>query len=151
MKFAGHMPYSEERLRRAAGEKVFARGRSYANQGQVVLLSGGGDGILAAAFGTDDYTVWLKKPGPNVSGHCSCPAFEDAGLCKHMVATALLANEAAGTGEELADNMGRIAAHIADLDRQQLEKLLMEMVTADWRALRSLHFALGFDWENDLD
>jgi uncharacterized Zn finger protein len=151
MKFTGPAPYDEARLRKAAGEKVFARGQDYADHGQVSLLSASADGVLAAAFGTMDYTVWLKRPGPEVSGHCTCPAFEDAGLCKHLVAAALLANEAADAGDSPSDSVGEVAAHIAGLDRRQLEKLLLEMAMADWRALRSLHFALGFDWEDDLD
>jgi uncharacterized Zn finger protein len=116
-----------------------------------MLLSASVDGVLAAAFGTSDYTVWLKRPGPETSGHCTCPAFEDAGLCKHMVAAALLANEAAEAGKSPSDSVGKVAAHIGRLDRRKLEKLLLEMAMADWRALRSLHFALGLDWEDHLD
>ena len=44
-----------------------------------------------------------------------------------------------------------IAGRIAGLDRIQLEKLVLEMVTADWRALRSLCFALGLEWDDDFD
>lgn len=150
MKFAGSMRYDEACLREAAGEKVFARGQDYADRGQVMLLSASADGVLAAAFGTSDYTVWLKRPGPEVSGHCTCPAFDDAGLCKHMVAAALLANEAVDAGESPSDSLGRVAEQIARLDRRQLEKLLLDMTIADWRVLRALHFALGLDWEDDL-
>lgn len=151
MKAAGDIRYDELRLREAVGEKVFARGRNYADQYQVTLLSAGADGVLAAAFGTTDYTVWLNRPGPEVSGSCTCPAFEDAGLCKHMVATALLANEASAAGEGPSNSIGRVAVQIAKADRRQLEKLLLDMVTTDWTTLRSLHFALGLDWEDDFD
>jgi len=135
------------RLADAAGPKCFARGQDYADHGHIALLSVNDEGILAAAFGTDDYTVWLKPQGRRVSGHCSCPAFEDSGLCKHMVATALIANEA----DAVPDRIGEIADCLARLDRPQLQKLLLEMVASDWRALRSLSIALGFDWEDDFD
>ena len=151
MKAVDGIRYDEQGLREAAGEKVFARGRYYADQYQVTLLSAGANGVLAVAFGTTDYTVWLNRPGPKVSGHCTCPAFEGAGLCKHMVATALLANQAAEAGEDPSDSIGKVAGQIAMLDRQQLEKLLLDMVTTDWRTLRSLHLVLDLDWEDDLD
>jgi uncharacterized Zn finger protein len=147
----GHSLYDTDKLRELAGEKTFARGQGYADHGRIALLSANGDGVLAAAFGTSDYTVWLKRAGPGISGHCSCPAYEDSGFCKHMVATALAANEAGRQGDEPPDRVGDLAARIAGLDQSRLEKLLREMATADWRALRSLCFALGFDWDDDFD
>lgn len=145
------MPYDEDRLRKAVGEKSFARGRTYADQGQVILLSASADHVLAAAFGADDYTVSLERRGPDVAGRCTCPAYDDAGHCKHMVATALLANEAAAAGKMPADNERDVVARIAQLDRRSLEKLLLGMAMQDWKLLRSLHFALGLAWDEDLD
>lgn len=139
--------FDEAKLRELAGDKAFVRGQGYADHGHLALLSVSDNGILAAAFGTSDYTVWLKRPEPKISGHCSCPAYEDSGFCKHMVATALVANECEG----IPDRVGGIAEKLARLDRSQLEKLLLEIVASDWRALRSLCFALGFDWEDDFD
>lgn len=138
-------------MHKSAGEKVFARGRRYADERQVVLLSASAAGVLAAAYGTSDYTVWLKRPGPHVTGHCTCPAFEDSGLCKHMVATALLANEAAALGEGPADHVSHVEAHLATLDRSRLQRLLMNLAIEDWRVLRAMCVALGLDWEGDLD
>jgi uncharacterized Zn finger protein len=151
MKSRSHALYDTEILRELAGEKAFARGQGYADQGHIALLSLNDDGVLAAAFGTSDYTVWLKRSGSGISGHCSCPAYDEAGFCKHMVATALVANEAGPQGDAPPDRVGEIAGGVARLDRSQLEKLLLEMATADWRALRSLCFALGLDWDNDYD
>lgn len=148
---AGRSRYDEARLLKTAGEKVFARGRIYADQGQVVLLSLSASGVLAAAFGTDDYTVWLKRRGPDVSGHCTCPAFDDSGLCKHMVATALLANRAAEGGGGPDDLVGRLEARIAAMDPRQVSKLLLEAALENWRTLRSLHCALGLDWDHEID
>lgn len=72
-------------------------------------------------------------------------------FCKHMVATALVANESMHRGDEVPDRVGEIAGNLAQLDKPQLEKLLLEMVASDWRALRSLSFALGCDWVDDFD
>lgn len=143
--------FDEAQLYELAGDKVFARGQGYADHGHVALLSVNDGSILAAVFGTSDYTVWLKRSGSEISGHCSCPAYEDSGFCKHMVATALVANEIIRQDEEFPDRVGEIAGSLAQLDRSQLEKLLLEMVASDWRALRSLCLALDFDWEDDFD
>jgi len=143
--------FDEARLRELAGDKVFARGRGYADGGHVALLSVSDGSIVAAVFGTNDYTVGLKRSGSGVSGHCSCPAYEDAGFCKHMVAAALAANEGSRQGDACPDRVGEIAGSLARLDRSQLEKLLLDMVASDWRSLRSLCFALGLDWEEDFD
>ena len=151
MKSRGHLLFGAGELLKMAGDKAFARGQGYADHGHIALLSVNDDGVLAAAFGTSDYTVWLKLSGPGISGHCSCPAYEDAGFCKHMVATALVANEAGRDGDEPPDRVGEIAQGISRLDRSELEKLLLEISTADWRALRSLCFALGLDWDDDFD
>lgn len=143
--------FDPDQLLQIAGEKAFKRGQGYADHGHIALLSVNDEGVIAAAFGTDDYTVWLKRSGAGISGHCSCPAYEDAGVCKHMVATALVANEAGRDVDATPDRVGEIAGRVAGLDRNQLEMLLLEMATADWRALRSLCFALGLDWDDDFD
>ena len=151
MKLSGHLRFDPDELRAMAGEKAFARGQGYADHGNIALLGVNDGGVLAAAFGTSDYTVWLDRSGLGISGHCSCPAYEDSGFCKHMVATALVANEAGRLGADPPDRVGEIATRIARLDRSQLENLLLEMATADWRVLRSLCFTLGFDWDADFD
>lgn len=134
-----------------AGDKAFARGQSYACHGQIVLLSMNEAGVLAAAFGTADYLVWLNRAGGKMPGRCSCPAFEDSSCCKHMVATAMVANEAEQTGEHSRDLVGEMAGRIAKLDKARLETLVLEMAMGDWRVLRSLCLALELEWEFDFD
>jgi uncharacterized Zn finger protein len=145
------IPFDGEALRRAAGDKVFARGEAYAAHGQVQLLSMSEEAILAAAFGTRDYTVHLERPGPRVAGECTCPAYEDSGLCKHMVATALVANQVIIEGAGPPDRIGGLAERIAGLDQAGMRRLLMEVATSDWRMLRALHYSLGLDWDEDFD
>ncbi|NJS14728.1 MAG: hypothetical protein HC788_09160 [Sphingopyxis sp.] len=151
MRSRDHQPFDEDALRKLAGDKAFARGRGYADHGHIALLSMNGLGVLAAAFGTSDYTVWLDRSAATISGNCSCPAYEDSGFCKHMVATALAVNGAGLQGDLPQDMIGQIAQSVAELDKIQLEKLVGEMATADWRTLRSLCFSLGIDWEDDFD
>lgn len=143
--------FDPETLRRLAGDKSYARGEDYAANGQVCLLSAGADGILAVAYGTLDYTVSIAGQGQAVEGRCTCPAYDDAGFCKHLVATALVANDALADGEQPGDALALIAQRVAMLDRAQLARLVAELARSDWRVLRSLHFELGLDWDFDLD
>src|SRR5882724_11926338 len=86
-------------LRDLAGDKVFARGEAYYRDGQVQILILEPGRVLAQVMGTENYRTELKKRGTDIGGECSCPAFEDWGFCKHMVATALAANAAGSEAE----------------------------------------------------
>jgi uncharacterized Zn finger protein len=79
-------------LRELAGGKVFARGEAYYRDGQVEILVIEPGRVLAQVAGTEDYRTKLTGHGKNFDGECTCPAFEDWGFCKHLVATALTVN-----------------------------------------------------------
>jgi uncharacterized Zn finger protein len=96
-----------------AGEKAFARGSEYFQDGQVRILALEPDRVLAQVAGTDDYRTTLTGCGKTIGGECSCRAFEDRGFCKHMVAVALAANAARADGEKDGSGaLGRIRAHL---------------------------------------
>ena len=61
----------------------------------------------------------FSAAGQTVRGECTCPAFEDHGFCKHMVATALAANEREGGGPNrtASSPLARIRAHLAARER----------------------------------
>src|ERR1700689_4244882 len=79
-------------LKRLAGA-AFARGEAYHRDGRVQNLAIEPRRVLAQVAGTDNYRVNLLGRGETIKGECTCPAFDDYGFCKHMVATALTANE----------------------------------------------------------
>ena len=91
--------FGVDALRDLAGAKVFARGEIYQRDGQVRVLALEPGRVLSQVAGTDDYRTELNGRGKQISGACSCPAFEDWGFCKHMVATALAANAEGGDAE----------------------------------------------------
>lgn len=101
--------FDPQALRELAGEAVFARGEAYHRGGQVELLSDDGRRVLARVLGTEVYRSELRGGGTEIDGTCSCPAFADHGFCKHLVATALAANAAAGAGEVVPDRWARSA------------------------------------------
>lgn len=94
-----------EVFREMAGPKVFARGESYAEGDQVELVDTDDDSILAHVHGTETYVVDMT-PSMN-AGLCTCPAFEDWGVCKHLVAVAMVYNEL--TDAEIKAVRGRVS------------------------------------------
>jgi hypothetical protein len=113
MKLQDHCRFEINALRGFAGDKVFARGEAYYHDGSVQILSVTPQRVLAQVTGSDDYRTVLRGRGTKIGGECSCPAFEDWGFCKHMVATALAANAAGDGGEaEGAGALSRIRDHL---------------------------------------
>lgn len=98
-----------EAIRDLVGAGTFSRGEAYDRSGQVELLALGPDRVLAQVTGTEDYTTQLVGRGDVIGGECSCPAFDNQGFCKHMVAVALAANAAwPDAGARADDALSRI-------------------------------------------
>src|SRR5215471_10453982 len=96
-----------------AGPQAFARGQAYHDDGLVTITSIGPQRVVARVAGTEDYRTELTGRGEEIDGECSCPAFEEWGFCKHMVAVALAANAAGPEGErEGAGALARIRDHL---------------------------------------
>lgn len=129
-------------LRDIAGEAAFARGEAYHRGGQVVLLSNEPERVLAEVAGTEDYRTELTGRGRKIGGECSCPAFEDRGFCKHMVAVALAANAAgADPRAEGAGALARIRAHLKGKGADALVDMIVDMAERDPALFRRLDMA----------
>ena len=79
------------------------RGQEYFRRGTVKIVDHGPTDLKAAVQGSasDPYIVeldWSKATQETSFVSCSCPRFDDIGVCKHVVATILAADEA-GFGE----------------------------------------------------
>src|SRR5574338_154422 len=100
-------------LRELAGDKVFARGNEYKEDGRVEIVSIDRLRVLARVVGSEIYRSELRGTGKKFSGSCSCPAFSDWGFCKHLVATALAANELGpDAAERAANHVSKIRDHL---------------------------------------
>jgi uncharacterized Zn finger protein len=145
-------------LRKLAGGKVFERGEDYHIDGQVEILSLEPNRVLAQVAGSDDYRTVLTGRGKKIGGECSCPAFTDLGFCKHMVATALAANQAlddasAGNGAamEAAGSLGRIRAHLKARGVDSLVDMIVDLAERDAALFRKLDLAAATVQGNDKD
>jgi tetratricopeptide (TPR) repeat protein len=136
-------------LRELAGEKVFARGAAYHRDGQVEILSIKPRRVLAQVAGTEDYRTELRGDGEDIDGECSCPAFEDLGFCKHMVATGLAANDLpAGEGDG-SGALARIRDHLKEKGVDALVEMILDLVERDPALFRKLDAAAAAIHDDD--
>src|SRR5207237_717047 len=98
--------------------------------------------VLAQVAGTEDYRCELKGRGKRIDGECSCPAFEDRGFCKHLVATALTANAAAPDAEsEGSATLDRIRRYLSEKGTDGLVELVVDIAERDSELFRKLDLA----------
>ncbi len=106
-------------------------------------------GVLAQVAGTEDYRTELTGHGEDIDGECSCRAFEDWGFCKHMVATALAANDVAGSELDSSGVLDRIRGHLKEKGIDALVEMVMEFVERDPALFRKLDAAAATLHEDD--
>ena len=136
-------------LKRLAGG-AFVRGEAYHREGRVEILAIESRRVLSQVTGTEDYRVNLLGKGETIKGECDCPAFDDYGFCKHMVATALAANEIdPGLEPEGAGALARIRAHLADKPNRVLVAMIVDLAERDPALFRKLEIASAVDSADD--
>jgi uncharacterized Zn finger protein len=146
---AEHRPrFDIDVLRELAGKKAFARGEAYHRDGQVEILSIKPGRVLAQVAGTEDYRTELRGAGEDIGGQCSCPAWEDWGFCKHMVATALAANDLVGEVDG-SGALDRIRDHLKEKSVDALVEMVMEFVEQDPALFRKLDTAAAAIHDDD--
>ncbi len=134
--------FDVEALRDLAGEKVYARGEAYFRGGQVEILFMEPARIVAQVTGTEDYRTVLTGSGKRIGGTCSCPAYEDWGFCKHLVAVALAANAQGGEAQaEGAGRLARIRRHLKQKGVDALVEMIVELAESDTTLYRKLDMA----------
>jgi hypothetical protein len=137
-------------VRELAGGKTFARGKDYYRDGSVEIVSLGPKRVVAQVAGTDDYRTVLTGRGTDIDGECSCPAFEDQGFCKHMVATALAANDVRdGAEAEAADALQRIRDHLKSKNVDALVDMILELAEDNPELFRKLDMDSAFVQADD--
>jgi hypothetical protein len=128
--------FSEDDLRRQAGDVSFARGAKYLEA--VEALDDVAGGVAAVVSGTDRYTVRLRNVGGELVGECTCPHAGDGFFCKHCVAVGLLVLEGGADG-----GAADVRGYVESLDRVELIDLLVEHANEDPALFRKLSLKAG--------
>jgi hypothetical protein len=79
-----------------AGPKYFARGQDYFARDLVEIVLQTDANVVAKVYGTHTYLAEITAGPEGLEVDCTCPAIEDWGPCKHVVAAGLAAIAAAG-------------------------------------------------------
>lgn len=114
-------------LRRRTGDKVFQRGEGYARDGAVQLVAIQGDRVVARVFGSETYRTSVSGAGRALDAACTCLFGVEFGVCKHVVALALVANDL--KPEELRPLVGRlerVREKLAGQDASALVDLILD-------------------------
>lgn len=121
--------FSRAAVRRQATAESFQRWESYYQGGAVTSLVRRGNAIQAEVEGSqyEPYRVHVTFDEGGVIGvACSCP-YDWGGWCKHIVAALLACIEEPDSVEERPS----IDEMLIDLDRDQLQDLLLHLATRD--------------------
>ena len=141
--------FDVEALKTRFGGTVFSRGEAYHRDGRVRVLSVMPARVLAEVEGTEDYRVEVAGRGAEIGGECSCLAFEDRGMCKHMVATALAANAAGDDDGEARGPLARIRDHLKAKSVEELVDMIVGLAEADPALFRRLDLVATAQSEDD--
>lgn len=121
-------------LKRLAGERYFQRGVSYFEDGAVVGLRHGTDGISARVQGTEPYPYavrfWIEDG--KLTWGCTCPLGLDAAFCKHLVAVGVAWAEGERAIHDAAPHDVQEVDDIVDrIDSSALIRILSERLMWD--------------------
>jgi uncharacterized Zn finger protein len=112
-----------------ATPESYRRGEDYYERGAVLTSTQRGDALQAGVAGSDfaPYSVRVSFDGTEItSATCSCP-YDWGGWCKHIVAVLLTCVREPETIRELP----ALEETLSDLDRAQLQDLLLKLVERD--------------------
>lgn len=139
---AGLHRFDVDALRDVAGQKVFARGVEYHEDGHVEIVTLNSARVTARVVGSEVYRCQLAGSGKKFSGECSCRAYEDWGFCKHLVATALTANSLGPEALEHASNrFARIREHLRAKGVDKLVEMVVGLAERDPSLLQELELS----------
>jgi uncharacterized Zn finger protein len=122
--------FTEADIKRAAGDRSFARGLEYL--GAVEDIHIGSKEITASVYGNGDYRVSLAfGDEEGLTGDCTCPYGREGFFCKHCVAVGLVVLQ---MGDDLSRHIeaSRAGRHALEswLESLSKEELLAELLTA---------------------
>jgi len=113
-------------LRDHLPDKLFQRGEGYAAGGRVSVIGQHGGRVVGPIDGESGrYAVEVNETDVTDAA-CSCPAFDDWGLCKHMAALAIAAN--AMDAAEADQARARLARLEQTLEMEGVETLAARLI-----------------------
>ncbi|MFZ5801068.1 MAG: CRISPR-associated endonuclease Cas3'' [Candidatus Omnitrophota bacterium] len=126
-------------LKKTASE-VWFRGEQYAEAGKVAFIRSDEKYVGATVSGTQEYRVHLAFAGSGISKKCDCPysrgSTSQHAACKHMVAVAVLWDEARGILRPSREAVKAETIPPPAVSRAQINALYATPLNADLQLLR---------------
>ena len=105
---------------------------------------------MSQVSGNEGYRTVVTGRGTQIAGECTCPAIEDWGFCKHIVAAALAANAVGGDLEEGGVGaLSRVRDHLKRKSVGELVAMIMDLAEQDLALFRKLDMAAAAIHEDD--
>ena len=114
-----------------ADRRSFDRGLLYAANGRVGKRTVTESSVKAKVRGSTSYQVKLWLDDGQAAFDCSCPVGVEGKFCKHAVAVALVATDAAADPSQRAEVVIDIRAYLACLEHDALVDLLVDRAAED--------------------
>ncbi|MGH9968842.1 MAG: DUF6880 family protein [Pyrinomonadaceae bacterium] len=131
-------------IRLLAGDRWFARGEAYLQQGRVNDLRADGRRLAANVTGTQTYRVRLSCRNSRIEFSCTCPVGEDGNFCKHCVAVALSWIDGESTlhepNESAPKHNSDLRSFLETQDHQKLVDLILQEASKNRRLKDRLEF-----------
>ena len=121
-------------LLRNTPEKIWHRGEEYADKNKVSIISSNDKKIIAIVKGTKEYSVTFKFRKSKLIYGCSCPYSE--GICKHVVAVAIVWDEQHGFQKPTQDTIKTITASSPPITRRDVDAFYSKPLKADLEKVR---------------
>jgi len=141
--FAGLI--SRSSLKKLAGDKYFERGLDYFENGAVVHLQHGTDGISARVQGTEPcpYAVRFWMEQQELQWGCACPLGVEGAFCKHLVATGLawLSGDTITDDQVAPEDLETIQDVLDAIDEKTVLEILSQRALSDESLLAELALA----------
>ncbi len=118
-----------EALAEWTGAAAWERGRNYAKEGRIEILSATSERVTARARGTDTYDTRFTRSSGELEMYCSCPAFAQYdGACKHLVALAMTLASPSGRRRQakVAEEATQLRSYLLTQTRERLVDLLLD-------------------------
>ncbi|MBE0437930.1 MAG: SWIM zinc finger family protein [Methylomicrobium sp.] len=121
-------------LLRQAPEVIWHRGEAYAEGGKVRIVKSDDKKIEAVVKGTKEYTVKFKFKKSGLEYGCSCP-YSD-GICKHVVAAAIVHDEMHGMKRPTPDVIKVCVAAAPPITRREVRAFYAHPLKVDLEKVR---------------
>lgn len=115
-------------------EEVWYRGQEYADSGRVKIVKIDDKEVGAVVEGTRGYVVRLKFVANGIRRDCNCPY--PKGICKHMVAVAILWDEMRGFERPTINEIQSLTIAKPSISRGGIDALFDDPLNADLDKLR---------------